>query len=125
MPRNRSVAGTPADPTLQFVPITIKGKTFDLCYDFNAVAEAEKLCGANLLQGIGGVILHTMTAAQFRGLFYAALIKAQPKMTIEAAGALMDMETMPEIREKLLEAYGVSMPEKTPDPPAADAPAES
>jgi thiamine monophosphate synthase len=120
------VAGTVVDPTITFVPLSIKGRTLHLCYDFFAIAQAEKLCGANLLQGIGGVVLYTMTAAQFLGLFYAALGKAQPKMTIEEAASLMDVDTMPDIRTALLEAYGVSMPEeKKPDPPAADAPAES
>jgi hypothetical protein len=121
----RNVAGTVADPTIEFVPITIKGREYSLCWDFSAICEAEKLTGCNLLQGIAGVMLHTMTAAQFRGLLYAAMLKAQPNTTLLDAGSLLSIESMSDIREALLKAYGVSMPEKPKDPPEPGAPGEN
>jgi hypothetical protein len=122
----RSVAGTAADPTVEYVPIELSGSTWKLAYDFNAIAEAESITGCNLLQGVGGVLLHTMTATQFRGLFYAALRRAHPEITIHQAGLLMTIENMADIREALLKAYGVSMPERQADPPQAEgAPADN
>jgi hypothetical protein len=123
----RSVSGTPADPTIEFASIQLRGKEWRLCFDFNAIAAAEQLTGCNLLQGIGGALVHTMTVVQFRALFYAALIKAHPDITLEAAGALITIANMGDIRDALLKSYGVSMPEKKPDnedPPAADPAAE-
>jgi hypothetical protein len=122
----RGVSGTVADPTVQFVPIMLAGKEISLCYDMNAIAAAEKLePGINLLQGIAGVMLHTMTAGQFRALLYAAMTKAQPSTTLLDAGALLTIDSMPAIREALLTAYGVNSPEPKPeDPPAPGAPGE-
>lgn len=127
MPRSKSVAGTPADPLVEFAPLEIDGQTYHLAYDFNAIAEAEKIADCNLLQGIAAVLLNGMTAAQLRGLLYAALLKAQPKTTLSQAGALVRIDTMPDIREALLRAYNASLPEAKKmisDPPegAAAAP---
>lgn len=121
----KSVAGTVDDPTIEFVSIEIDGRQWNLCYDFNAIAIAEKLAECNLLQGIAGVVLHSMTASQLRGLFYAALLKAHPKITIDEAGSLININSMPDIREALMKSYGVSMPEKKPDPSEAEQPAQS
>ena len=59
-------------------PLEIDGQTYQLVYDFNAIAEAERLCGANLLYGITAVFLNALTASQLRGLLYAALQSVQP-----------------------------------------------
>jgi hypothetical protein len=111
MPRN-NVAGTASDPTIQFASLEIDGKTYRLTYDFNAIAQAEAASGCNLLQGVAGFLLNTATAAQYRGLLYAALLKAHPKMSIDQAGNLVRIDTMPDIRRALAEAYNLSMPEK-------------
>jgi hypothetical protein len=111
MPRS-NVAGTASDPTIQFAPLEIDGKTYRLTYDFNAIAQAEAASGCNLLQGVAGFLLNTANAAQYRGLLYAALLKAQPRMTIDQAGNLVRIDTMPDIRRALAEAYNLSMPEK-------------
>jgi len=122
----RNVSGTVADPTVQFVKVTLNDQEWSLCYDFNAIAEAERLTGLNLLQGIAGVLLHTFTALQFRALLYAALLKAHPNTTILDAGALLTIDSMPIIRRALMDAYGVAMPEeKKEDPPEASVAAES
>jgi hypothetical protein len=123
----KSVAGTPADPTVQFTPVVIAGQTYQLAYKFNALAEAERLTGCNLLQGMGGLILGGMTALQFRAMLYAGLQKAYPETTLEQAGDLIEAAmkdgTVNDIKEALLTSYGVSF-EKT-DPPKADPAAEN
>lgn len=120
MARRKTVAGTAADPLVEFVTLEIDGESYKLAYDFNAIAEAEKIAECNLLQGIAGVLLNNMTAKQLRGLLYAAMGKAQPKTTLAKAGALCRIDTMPDIRDALLKAYNASLPEEKKilaDPP--------
>src|SRR5260370_20780777 len=108
----------------EFAKLEIDGKTYQLAYDFNAIAEAERVAGCNLLHGVASLLLHDMTAGQVRGLLYAALRQAHPKMTIEDAGALATIDTIPDIREALLKAYDAALPEGKKiftDPTKADA----
>src|SRR5579864_8392167 len=82
MARRESVAGTALDPVIEFATLEIDGETYHLAYDFNAIAEAEKLAEANLLHGMAALMFNSTTAVQLRGLFYAGLRKAHPKMTL-------------------------------------------
>jgi hypothetical protein len=118
-----SVAGTVADPTIEFADLKLAGKTYRLVYSFNAIAEAEHVAGCNLLAGLES--LRDLTALQLRGLLYAAMSVADPKITIEQAGSLVRLDTIEPITEALGKAYQLSMPAKRADPPAASAPAES
>lgn len=121
MSRLQTVAGTVADPLVEFAKLKIDDQTYNLVYDFNAIAEAERLAGCNLMHGLALILLDAPTAGQFRGLLYAALRKGHPKITLAQAGALVRIDTMPEIQEALLRAYNASLPEekKILDPPAA------
>lgn len=119
----RSVAGTAADPTVPFAELEIDGKAYRLAYSFNAIAEAEHVAACNLLVGLER--LSDLTALQLRGLLYAALGVANPKITIEQAGALVRLDTILPITLALAQAYRLSMPDKPVDPPEASAPAES
>lgn len=117
----KSVAGTPADPTAHFATLEIDGQAYSLIYDFNAIAEAEALIpDCNLLHGIAAVYRNTWNARQLRGLFYAALQRAHPQISLTGAGSLIGIDTMPEIRDALLAAYAASLPEAK-NPPAAGA----
>jgi hypothetical protein len=100
-----------ADPLVEFATLRIDGESYNLVYDFNAIAEAEKLAQCNLLHGIASLLASGATAMQLRGLLYAAMRKAHPKMTIDKAGELIRIDTMPDIYEALGEAYRNSMPE--------------
>jgi len=117
-----------ASPAVEFTPVTIDGREYSLSFSFNGLIEAERETKENLLQGVGKIILGGMTAAQYRGVFYASLRTAHPDITLDQAGAIlqvaflaMDLER---IREALLTTYHVSF-KKTEDPPAADPPAEN
>lgn len=107
----KSVAGTAADPTIQFETLEIDGRSYRLCYSFNAIAEAERLGNCNLLEGIAAVLFNSLTAQQARGLLYAALSVAQPEITLAEAGQMIRVDTLPGIRLALLKAYNASMPE--------------
>jgi hypothetical protein len=120
----RNVSGTEADPTIRFAPLELGGVTYQLAYDFNAIAEAEFLARCNLLSGLES--LQSLTAAQFRGLFYAALSPAHPEITVQEAGRMITLEdgVRLKIANAIAKAYKLSMPDKK-DPPGAAAPAGS
>ena len=118
---NHNVAGTAADPLIQFAELELDGQDYRLAYSFNSIAEAEKVAGCNLLSGLWD--LSNLTALQLRGLFYGALRIAHPDMTIATAGDLIRIDTTAAILEALGRAYGLSMPPKKPaNPPEAVAP---
>jgi hypothetical protein len=88
---NKTVANTALDPTLPKTEIELKGKKYFLCYDFNAIAVAENLSGINMLTAID---FQKLDAGKLRALLFAALLKLQPELTLEAVGDLMPLPTM-------------------------------
>lgn len=112
MPVKRpSVANSAADPLVQFVKLTIDGEDYQLAYDFNAIAEAQKLADCNLLHGILALLARYPDAAELRALLFTALRKAHPRITIEQAGNLIRHDTMGDIVQALRDAYDNSLPE--------------
>ena len=122
MARRDGATGVAADPVVKYAEVVIDGVTYRLSYDFNAIAEAEKVADCNLLQGLAACLLNGMTAKQLRGLLFAAMIKAHPSLrrdgkgwpvplSIDDAGALIRIDTMPEIRDAIIRAYNESLPE--------------
>lgn len=107
-----SVAGTPADPTVHYHKLELDGEELRMVFDFNAIAAAEQVAKVNLLEALD---FSGMTAAQYRGLFWAALLKAQPKITLEEAGALITLKNMPKISDALLQAWKNSLARAEPD----------
>lgn len=109
----RSVAATFADPVVEFATLEIDGKVYRLSYDFNAIAEAEQEAKCNLLHGIAMLAMHGLNAAQYRGLLYAGLRMAHPRITIRDAGRMLhDPDNLPVVRKALIEAWNLSMPEE-------------
>jgi hypothetical protein len=124
MTKRNGVAGTASDPTIEFAKLEIDGKQYRLGYDFNAIAEAEEVTGSNLLQGLlnGG----NWTARQMRGLLYAALHVAHPRITVEEVGKLIRLDTMIAVQRAVIMAYNLSLPEeKRQADPFEEAPEES
>src|SRR5579872_7172332 len=102
---------TPA-PIVEFVTLEIDGEVYSLGgLDFNAIADAELVAKCNLLLGIAGMLTNGMTAQQTRGLLYASLRRAHPKITLQDAGNLVRVDTLPDINDALLRAYNASLPE--------------
>lgn len=96
------VANQPGlDPTLPNVELVMKGKTYRLVYDFNAVVQAEKVAGANLLFAITGNI----DATGLRGLLWAALLKTEPKITLDQVGAMIAPENLAVIHNAIVTAW--------------------
>lgn len=70
-----TVAGTTADPNVEYVPLKLGKREYQLCYDFDAIARAEDITGMPLLLGVDW---HNMKSRELRALLYAAALKAQP-----------------------------------------------
>lgn len=111
----KSVAGTPADPTVKFAKMALDGREWLFSFDFNAIAIAEAHTATNLFRALSH--LGDLSAAQFRGLLYAALLKAHPELTVEQAGSLIRIDTMGPLQETLAEAYILSLPEQKKENP--------
>lgn len=119
MAKVREIAGTAADPLVEFVDLFIDGKTYRLAYDFFAIAKAEQAVNAlrapgeekcNLLHGIAAIMAKGVDARQQLGLFYGALLPGQPKMTLEQTARLIRIDTLPGIYDAMGAAYSASMP---------------
>ncbi len=86
MSKKNSVANTPADPTLPKTKLTLHGEDYWLCYDFNALATAESLTGLNMLDSM---TFQNIGVNKIRALLFAAMLKFQPKITLEQVTSLM------------------------------------
>jgi len=111
-----TVAGKPGlDPTLPDVELILGGDTYHLAYDFNAVVQAEKVCGVNLLTAVVGEI----TAQSLRGLLWASLLKDRPDITIGEVGGLIRPTNIVTIREAVVSCWFGSVPDVEPGEAAA------
>jgi|GEM_PF-5481490 len=107
------------NPTVRYVDLKVKDHTYKIALDFNAIAEAEAVCGANLFQALNW---SRANASQWRGVLWAALLKAQPDTTLEQAGSLVqqllfDKKGITSLRTALDEAMANSMPDADPTQP--------
>jgi hypothetical protein len=125
MKKTTTVLNTPADPTLPKVGITIAGKQYFLCFDFNVLAKGSELLGGNLLDGLD---FDKIDAKRLRTLFWLSLQKFQPEMTEEEAGALGGPFNASKILGAIAAAYTGSNPDAALDgekSPNAEAPEQS
>ena len=109
-----SVAGEPGlDATLPDVSLVIGGKERHLCYDYNAIVLAEKATGVNLLKAIVGEI----TATNLRGLLWAALVRDNPKLTLDEVGSWISPRNVGTIHQALITAWfgSIDEPEDSED----------
>lgn len=114
MPK-KNIAGTAADPTVRFTPLTLNGQTYQLAYDFEAIAQAEELTGLSLLVGVNW---SQIGVRQIRAMLYASLLKAQPKITLDDLTPLLTVRNIAPIERALAAAWV----ESTPDPEKKDEP---
>jgi hypothetical protein len=108
----RKVAETVADPTLPSTPLEIDGKTYDLCFDMRAMAEAQqhfKRQGheVNLLAALPNIDLDSCLV-----IFPCIVHKYQPDLTWEEAQGLVTLVTVYAIAAKIGEAWENATPKK-------------
>lgn len=111
MAKSRKIANTAADPTLPKTPIEIAGKTYFLCFDLGALAEAESHFDAqghevNLLRALPRINL-----ANARIVFPCAIHKFHPEIDFFQAQKLLTFENMWLVAEAIGEAWKAAIPE--------------
>lgn len=124
MTTKRKIAGTVSDPLLPKTPVTIDGKTYNLCFDLGALAEAETAINGerarkgeqplNLL-----MVLPAMNLANIRIVFAAALRKFHPEIDFEKAQKMLTLSNLYDVATRIREAWDKSSAagEDTPNPP--------
>ena len=95
------------DPTLPHVELILGGKTYHLCFDFNAIVRAEKETGLNLLRAA----LEAVNATNIRGLLWASLLHENPTLTIEHVGSFINYRNIAIINDAVRTAWFGSIPE--------------
>ena len=105
-----TVANKPGlDPTLPDVVIKLGGVGRRLCFDFNSSVVAEKATGLNLLTAV----VSDIDATKLRGLLHAALLKENPSITVEEAGAFITPWNMGVVHAAIIAAWFGSVSEPT------------
>jgi hypothetical protein len=94
--------------------------TFELLYDFEAIARAEEITGRSLLMGFTQKDIRKPTIPLVRAMLFAGLLPKEPEITLAEASAFVTRKSIYEIWAKVLDAWVIAMapPEDTPaDPP--------
>lgn len=123
---NRKIAGTVADPTLPKSPVTVGGKSYNLCFDLGALAEAETAINAELIRaGRTDLVnllyaLPNQTLANTRIIFAAAVRTFHPEISFDAARKLISLDDLYSVALAIREAWDASKPaEGNPPEPGA------
>jgi hypothetical protein len=125
----RKIAGTKADPTLPKTPIVIGGKTYNLCFDLGALAEAETSINAELAADRRSERVNLLAAMPVQNLrntrilFAAAVRTFHPQLSFDEALALPRLNNMYEVGTMLIEAWTAAMvdPDSPANPPQPEA----
>jgi hypothetical protein len=99
------------DPTLPRVLVEVNGSEYFLCFDFNAIVQAETLTGLNLLNALD---FSNVNALTLRALLYSALLKLQPNVTLDEAGMILTLGRG-KVTTALVKAFTESQPEVDDD----------
>lgn len=120
----RKIAGTVADATLPKTPIVIDGKTYNLCFDYGALSEAEVAINVELAK-IGNervnllIALAELNLGSTRTLFAAALRTFHVEIGFAAAQAMVRHDNLFLVAGTIQDAWKASTPEPTGNPPQA------
>ena len=121
--RTRKIAGTTADATLPKTPVVLGGKTYNLCLDLGALAEAETEINGELLRAGRKESVNLLFAlpalnlASVRLIFAAAIRKFHPEISFDEACALVTLVTVYDIAKRIQDVWDAASPvTATPDP---------
>ena len=107
-----TVAGTAADPTVRYVPLKLGGTTYQLCFDFDAIAKAEAMTGMSLLFGVDW---SKVGVVRLRAMLCACMLKAHPDMTPGRLTRYVNHKNMAAIQPALVDAWINSTPDADED----------
>jgi hypothetical protein len=98
--------------------------TYELLFDFDAVAHAEELTNSPLLTGLDSKSINTPKISTIQNMLFACLIPLQPKITLAEAKALVTRKIYRDVWSIVLNAWvaGLAEPEPDEDAPDADPP---
>jgi hypothetical protein len=118
MAKTVKIAGNPEiDPTLPKIELKLGKEIYYLSFTFGALALAQRDLRAS---GIDCNLLHaldlsTIDPSRIVPLLYAALLAHQPKITIDKVTSLVTFKTMGTIYGQIVEAYGASLADPSPE----------
>ena len=107
MPTDTVAGQAGLDPTLPDVKLILGGQVRQLCYDYNAIVQVERVTGINLLSAAVSVPSFTILGA----LLWAALLRHDPELALDAIAPLVTPKTAPAIHAAVLAAWFGSTPE--------------
>lgn len=88
-------------------------------FDLNAMAKFAEITGHEIWEADW----RNIKSADLRLMLWCALLRDDPSITLEGAGALIDSENMEQITQSLIATAAASMPKKddgSPNPAAAE-----
>lgn len=107
----RKFANTAADPMLPKTPVVIGGKTYSLCFDYQALREAER---AFQVEGHRATLVVTMNDPfsfdSVSLVLPCALHRFHPEITWEQAQAMVNLGNVSEIATAIYQAKMDAMP---------------
>jgi hypothetical protein len=126
MGKARKIAGTIADPTLPKTPVTVGGKTYNLCFTFGALAMAEHHINRSLAKEGNPErvfllrLLPELTLYNTQILFAAAVRQFHPELEFKEACDLVNYSSVFAIQKAIVDGFSAAMPEvdNSADPPA-------
>jgi hypothetical protein len=107
----RKTAAVKADPTIPRTPITLNGKTYDLCFKMRALGEAELAINAELIKAKREDRVNLLYALpgdsllNLQILFAAALRTHHSEISFDEAVDLVTYHNVYEVRRVVREAW--------------------
>jgi hypothetical protein len=133
MPYHRKIAEAVVDPTMPSTPLELDGKTYNLCFDLRAMAEAQQFFkrptyddkgkiikpgnDVNLLAALPNIDLDSVMV-----IFPCIVHKYHPELSFEEAQALVTLATVYPIATAIGEAWRAAVPDKAEEAPAVNPP---
>lgn len=96
------MGNNPTQPTVKI----ILDKERRLLFDFNALAQMEKVTGKSFLSG---ELWDNLSATDVRALVWAGLLDEDPEITLEEVGKMLHMGNAMKMLEAVKEAWDLSM----------------
>lgn len=111
------------NPTSQAVKLQIAGQTFELVFDFEAIADAEEITGRPLLTGLRRNDIESPSINLVRAMLFACIHARHSLTTFAQAKVLVTRKNLADVWGKVLEAWTEGLAE--PEPEAVADPPES
>lgn len=97
------------------IPLILCGRTFDIAFDFNAMAELEDIYEGGFDRAMKSMAEGKRTLKTIRALVYSAIKPRYPKITLVEVGellteALQNEEKMQYVSETIQKAMTLAMP---------------